>query len=195
MTVTLASTSPRRRVLLRYLLDDFETAAPHVDETMVGPDPVAAIEAVAARKAAAVDAPIVLAADTAVVLDGQILGKAETAEEARAMLDGLRRRHQVTTGLALRRGQDTTTASVTSHLSLHPPADVLDQYIATGAWRGKAGGYGIQDALLAPHVELEGSWSNVVGLPLRATQRLLQDAGIPCQNPPDDETLRAQNPF
>jgi septum formation protein len=78
-------------------------------------------------------------------------------------------------------------------LRLPPP--VLAAYLQSGDWRGKAGGYGIQDPLLAPHIQVTGPWSNVVGLPLAATAALLRAGGVTARNPPDEAWLVRHNPF
>lgn len=196
MTLTLASGSPRRRVLLGYLLDDFAVQAPDVDETFPPGAVTDAMEAVAARKADAVDAEFVLAADTAVLLDDAVLGKPADRAEAASMFARFQDRgHDVVTALAVRGPDGTRTTHVRSHVHWNVPDDVVEAYLDSGAWADKAGGYGVQDALLAPHLRVDGSWSNVVGLPLEGTAQWLRDAGVRCRDPPSEADLRAQNPF
>ncbi|WP_412062952.1 Maf family protein [Rubrivirga sp. IMCC45206] len=169
----LASASPRRRVLLDRLGLTFEVRPTDSDETWpldlaTGP----AAEAVALRKARAIDASgtLVLAADTVVVLDGDVLGKPADEAEARATLRRLSgRTHHVTTGLALRLDGREATAHETTAVTFADLSDAeIAAYAATGSPLDKAGSYGIQDdagALLVARID--GDYFNVVGLPLR----------------------------
>jgi septum formation protein len=113
-----------------------------------------------------------------------------------AMLSG--ETHQVWTGLALcwnGKAVDHRHAVTAIHLDRLPIA-VLDAYATSGQWQGKAGGYGIQDKLLSPFIQIKaGPWSNVVGLPLAVTKDLLARNGIACRDPPDETWLRDHNPF
>jgi septum formation protein len=158
-----------------------------VDERLegpVGPEPVAALalekaRAVAARRAA----DIVLGADTVVVVDGQALGKPAGAAEARAMLRRLRgRAHEVITGVAVvAAGTDRAgaTAVVSQVLMRDYGDEAIEAYVAGGEPLDKAGAYAIQGqggALVGGWV---GSYSNIVGLPLEATARLLGEFGVP----------------
>lgn len=211
MTLVLASGSPRRRVLLRYLVQDFRVVAPDVDETLPAGPAAQALQAVAARKAEAVavreaDADageadpvdVVLAADTAVVVDGDVLGKAADEDEALRMLDRLSgRTHSVVTALAVRAGGDVLGHAEETPVRVDAlPPKVRTAYLSSGAWQGKAGAYGIQDAGLAPFVRVpDGHWSNVVGLPLGRTAALLERTGVPCRRPPADAWLARHNPF
>ena len=131
---------------------------------------------------------IVLGADTIVVIDGEALGKPAGPDEARAMLRRLaNREHQVITGVAVvdaRSGRADATAVVTRvRMAGYGEADI-DAYLETGEPLDKAGAYGIQGwggALVAGY---EGSFSNVVGLPLEETARLLAAFGVPLSAPP-----------
>jgi nucleoside triphosphate pyrophosphatase len=131
---------------------------------------------------------IVLGADTIVVIDGEPLGKPAGPDEARAMLRRLaNREHQVITGVAVvdaRSGRADATAVVTRvRMAGYGEADI-DAYLETGEPLDKAGAYGIQGwggALVAGY---EGSFSNVVGLPLEETARLLAAFGVPLSAPP-----------
>jgi septum formation protein len=130
----------------------------------------------------------VLGADTIVVIDGEPLGKPAGPDEARAMLRRLaNREHQVITGVAVvdaRSGRADATAVVTRvRMAGYGEADI-DAYLETGEPLDKAGAYGIQGwggALVAGY---EGSFSNVVGLPLEETARLLAAFGVPLSAPP-----------
>ena len=138
--------------------------------------------------AARVGDGVVLGADTIVVIDGEALGKPAGPDEARAMLRRLaNREHQVITGVAVvdaRSGRADATAVVTRvRMAGYGEADI-DAYLETGEPLDKAGAYGIQGwggALVAGY---EGSFSNVVGLPLEETARLLAAFGVPLSAPP-----------
>lgn len=200
----LASRSPRRAVLLKHVLDDFAVDAVPVDE--VAPRALSvgdAVEVIARKKALAVSAKHpdawVLAADTVVVYGDQLVNKAPDEQTMRRqvlMLSG--GTHQVWTGLALAWGGkavDHRSAVTAVHMDRLPVA-VLDAYAASKQWEGKAGGYGIQDKMLAPFVQIQaGPWSNVVGLPLAKTAELLKANGIACKQPPEESWLRDHNPF
>ena len=178
--LVLASASPRRRDLLARLGLAFTVRPTDADETWpaglaVGP----AAEAVALRKARALDdaGAVVLAADTVVVLDGDVLGKPADAEAARRTLRRLSgRTHTVVTGLALRHGGREATAHEATAVTFAVLSDAeIGAYVATGAPLDKAGAYGIQDdagALLVARIE--GDYFNVVGLPLRRLYETLR---------------------
>ena len=170
--LVLASASPRRRALLERLGLDPDVRPTDADETWpalpVGP----AAREVAMRKARAVEAPgaLVLAADTVVVLDGDVLGKPADDARAAATLRRLSgRTHHVTTGLALRHGGREAAAHATTAVTFAPLTEPeIAAYVATGSPLDKAGAYGIQDDAGALLVErIEGDYFNVVGLPLR----------------------------
>ncbi|MEM7480587.1 MAG: Maf family protein [Acidobacteriota bacterium] len=178
----LASASPRRRELLGHLGLAFEVRPMDIDETpRLGEAPAAYVARLAAEKAAAAarDGEWVLAADTIVVLDGEILGKPVDEADARAMLGRIAGRgHIVLTAVELRHGVDR--AGTVEHTRVRM-ADLSKEriawYVATGEPMDKAGAYGIQalGALLVE--EVEGNYSNVVGLPLPATGRLFEQLG------------------
>ncbi len=136
-------------------------------------DPVAVAEENARRKAAAVPTALTLGADTLVAVDGDILGKPRDAAQARDYLARLAgRTHQVVGGIALSRdGEITDTAVEITEVHFRKASpSLLDWYVATGEWQGRAGGYAIQGAGAALVAGIEGDYLNVVGLPL---QRLL----------------------
>lgn len=200
----LASSSPRRPVLLRYLTEAFTVDHVAVEEVAPRALPVGeAVEVIARKKALAVSAKhldaFVLAADTVVVLGDELVDKARdeaTLRRQLAMLSG--GTHQVWSGLALAWGGkaiDRRHAVTAVHID-RMPAEVVDAYAASGQWYGKAGGYGIQDRILAPYVRIQaGPWSNVVGLPLAQTAELLRANGVACKDPPAEDWLRQHNPF
>lgn len=138
-----------------------------MEEEITG-DPAAVAEANARAKAAAVPGELVLGADTVVALDGEILGKPRDAVQAREYLERLNgRAHEVVGGIALKEGGETVTAVETTRVSFRRvDGATLGWYVATGEWRGRAGGYAIQGAGAALVAAVEGDYLNVVGLPL-----------------------------
>lgn len=147
---------------------------------------VDSVPALALAKARAVVAAgvrgLVLAADTVVVVDDQVLGKPADPGEARRMLRLLRNRaHDVITGVAVidaETGRVATTAVVTRVVMADYADGALEAYVATGGPLDKAGGYAIQDIPAGWVTALAGPYTNVVGLPLAATRRLLSGFGV-----------------
>ncbi len=180
--LVLASTSPRRRELLGLLEIPFRAVAPiGVDESPLdGESPPEVAGRLAAEKARSVDGDPVLAADTVVELDGDVLGKPLDAEEARRMLVRLSdRTHRVHTGVALRTGDRVAVEVVTTLVRFVPlDAEAIEWYLATGEPFDKAGAYAVQGAGGVFVDEIRGSVSNVVGLPLATVVRLLEAHGI-----------------
>lgn len=143
--------------------------------------------AVAARVAGR-EPVIVLGADTIVVIDGEALGKPAGADEARAMLRRLRgREHEVITGVAVVEaptGRADTVAVVSRvRMAAYGEAEI-EAYVASGEPLDKAGAYAIQGRGAALVAGLDGSFTNVVGLPLAETGRLLAAFGVPVNAPP-----------
>ena len=183
--LVLASASPRRLDLLARIGVVPDAVAPtDTDETpRKGEVPRRLAARLAAAKAAVAVAPpdaLVLAADTVVGLGRRVLPKAATEDEARRCLQMLSgRRHQVATGVALRlpdgrlRQRLVLTAVAFQRLT----APQIEEYVAGGEWRGKAGGYAIQGRAECFVRFLSGSHSGVVGLPLFETAQLLRGAG------------------
>jgi septum formation protein len=139
-----------------------------VDELDAG-DPLYVAEENARRKALAVPGELVLGADTDVALDGEILGKPRDAPHARELLERLAgRTHLVVGGIALAEHGALTLSEVVVTSVRFREADgaLLDWYVATGEWRGRAGGYAIQGAGAVLVDSIEGDYLNVVGLPL-----------------------------
>ncbi|MBI6884833.1 MULTISPECIES: Maf family protein [Pseudomonas] len=184
----LASGSPRRRELLTQIGVPFIVISAPVDESPLPSESAPAyVERLARAKAAAgldsVDGPaVVLGADTAVVLDGRILGKPENREDALAMLADLSgREHQVLTAVALDDGQRVHSFCVTSTVRFRAiSTDEAQRYWASGEPSDKAGGYAIQGLGAVFVSGLSGSYSAVVGLPLCETADLLGQFGIAC---------------
>jgi septum formation protein len=180
----LASTSPRRREILAALDFDFELASVDVDETPLDaelPGDMVVRLAVAKAEAAVVDpADLALGADTAVIVDGQALGKPVDQADCLRMLELLSGRgHKVVTGVALCGQNKTRTAlSETDVYFREISRDEALAYWQSGEPCDKAGAYAIQ-GLGGVFVErIEGSYSNVVGLPVFETVALLSDAGF-----------------
>lgn len=181
--LVLASASPRRLALLEQIgVTPDEVVAANVDETpLPGQTPRLTALRLARAKAGAVDAPgaWVLAADTVVAVGRRILPKAESEEEARACLSLLSgRTHRVYTGVALKAPDGKVRSRLVETrvaFKLLSKADV-DSYIASGEWRGKAGGYAVQGKAGAYVTNIVGSYSAVVGLPLHETANLLAGA-------------------
>jgi septum formation protein len=195
MRLILASASPRRAELLRAAGYTFETIVPDVDESIrAGESPSLYVRRLAADKSAAaidtlkaratsnravpplgLDGVVVLGADTTVVVDGEILGKPRDEEDAVGMLRRLSgRRHEVLTGVSLRHGvyevgRVETTAVYLRALS----EDELNWYAASGEGRDKAGAYAVQGLASRFIPRIDGSYSNVVGLPVASVSELL----------------------
>jgi len=180
----LASGSPRRRELLEQLGLRFAVAAPDVDETpLPGEAPVAYVQRLAVEKAHAVLAApdtLVVAADTTVDLGGEILAKPVDAADAGVMLRRLSARtHRVHTGVAVRLGDRTVADTITSLVTFTPlSAEMIEWYVATGEPLDKAGGYAVQGAGGVLVQRVQGSVSNVIGLPLHTVVRLAADLGV-----------------
>ena len=188
----LASGSPRRRELLTQIGVPFSVVSAPIDETPLPDESAPAyVERLARAKAAAglacLEGPaVVLGADTAVVLDGRILGKPENREDALAMLADLSgREHQVLTAVALSDGQRVHSLCVTSKVRFRAiSAEEAQRYWASGEPADKAGGYAIQGLGAVFVTGLSGSYSAVVGLPLSETAELLGQFGIACWQSP-----------
>lgn len=185
-TLYLASGSPRRRQFLLELGFDFRVLkgdTAEIREENEAPEPLA--RRLAREKAAqAVGAPkggVVLAADTVVAIDAEVLGKPTDENDFRRMMALLSgREHRVTTGVAVRVvGGETRDLSVTTRVQFRPlTPEQVDWYWLTGEPEGKAGGYAIQGKGGAFIERIEGSHSNVVGLPLPETLDLLEASGV-----------------
>lgn len=184
MRLILASASPRRLDLLARIGVVPDAVIPaEIDETPLKDEsPVAYARRMAAAKAAAVAqaGALVLAADTVVAAGRRILPKAETESEARAALALLSgRRHRVHCAVTLidAAGRPRHRLSSSIVAFKHLGDEELDAYLASGEWRGKAGGYAIQGRAEALVRRVSGSYSGVVGLPLFETRALLRAAG------------------
>lgn len=158
-----------------------------IAEVLDGGPLASAVVGLALQKAGAVARRVgraaVVAADTVVVIDGVALGKPAGPDEARGMLVRLRgRQHEVLTGVGLvdaGSGRAVATAVVSRVLMADYPEATIEEYVASGAPLDKAGAYAIQDLQGALVDAVVGSYTNVVGLPVEATRRLLAEFGVP----------------
>ena len=185
MRLILASASPRRAELLRQAGFEFEVDPANVDETVFpGETPGTYVARVARNKARIVarrHAPdaVILAADTTVVAAGEILAKPLDAADAARMLTLLSGTvHDVLTGVVLTRDTVESVEVVRTRVHfIELTAEDIAWYIATGEADGKAGAYGIQGRAARFIDWIDGSWSNVVGLPVATVARMLAPAG------------------
>ncbi|CAB4556167.1 MAG: septum formation inhibitor Maf [Actinobacteria bacterium] len=179
ISVILASRSPRRIELLGQLGVALEVVPADIDETpQTNELPVKYVERLAREKAHAIAAThsgIVVGADTTIDIDNEIFGQPVDVHDATRMLRRLSgRTHRVHTGVAVHSNGTVQSLVTTTLVTFVPVTDeLLRWYLETGEWQGKAGAYAIQ-GLGASLVEgIRGSYSNVVGLPLRETAQLL----------------------
>jgi len=196
MRLVLASASPRRVELLKAAGFEFEVLPVDVDESVRALEsPARYVERLAAEKSAraqvalksraAAASPaasaesVVLGADTAVVVDGEILGKPRDDADAAGMLGRLSgRAHDVLTGVSLRKGRYEVNRVESSRVFVATlSADELRWYVESGEGRDKAGAYAIQGLASRFITRIEGSYSNVVGLPIAMVYDLLQALG------------------
>jgi MAF protein len=192
--LVLASQSPRRRELIKLLGYPFETMSADVDESQVtDPEPAVNVVGTARLKSVAIaeqlrgragyEDAIIIAADTTVALDGEMLGKPTDAADARRMLTALRNRsHEVHTGvtlLALASGQEVSGVN-TAVVTMRDYSDSeMDAYIATGDPMDKAGAYAIQHAAFQPVAHLDGCFTGVMGLSICHLLQLTAQLGLP----------------
>lgn len=181
--VVLASGSPRRRELLEQLGLTFSINAPDVDESpLAGEVATAYVARVALDKVNAIVAPdaLVIAADTTIELDGEIIAKPVDLNDARVMLRRLSgRTHSVHTGVVLKFGDQCRSATVTSLVSFVALSDeTIAWYVATEEPLDKAGAYAIQGAGAVLVERVAGSVSNIIGLPLHTVVALADELGV-----------------
>jgi septum formation protein len=199
----LASQSPRRHSLLRDMDVPFTVVRSRAEESLSGFDAatIATRNAVAKVKTAELPPGVtpgafVLGTDTVVTIDGNVMGKAASADEAADMLQCLSgRTHQVVSGVALARTRamspgagrsgaptvldEPRVGCAVTDVTFLPLSDAdLDAYIASGEWKGKAGSYAIQGIAAFFASEVRGEYSNVVGLPLCLLARLFKESGF-----------------
>jgi septum formation protein len=186
--VILASASPRRRDLLALVGIDAEVIPANVDESVfAGELPPAHVERLARAKAAAIAATapdaIVIAADTVVVIEGDILGKPVHRADAERMIRRLAgRTHEVFTGLAVARGGEIVTGFESVKVTFRKLSTrEVRAYVATGEPMDKAGAYGIQGYGATIVERIEGDYFAVMGLPLVRLVALLRKLGVAYQ--------------
>ena len=184
--VILASASPRRRDLLTLIGIRHEVRPAGIDESLLtGEGPVAHAERLARAKAHTIaehePGAVVIAADTIVVVDGDVLGKPRDAAEARAMLRRLSgRTHTVLTAIAVALEARTESAVESVDVTFRPLGeDEIGAYIATGEPMDKAGAYGIQGYGATIVERVDGDYFSVMGLGLRRLVELLDRLGAP----------------
>lgn len=184
----LASASPRRRELLSIITPRFTVRTSDCDETIApGTGPVAAVRELSLQKAAAVWAALpqketaaVIGSDTVVYIDGEILGKPHSWEEAVSMISRLSgRSHTVCTGVTVITAEETRTFHETTEVHFYPlsPQEV-EWYCSLKEPYDKAGAYGIQAAGALLVQGLTGDYFNVMGLPVAALARHLREMGV-----------------
>jgi septum formation protein len=180
----LASASPRRAELLRAAGYDFEIVVASVDESRRdGESPSIYVRRLAAEKSAAAQSivqaadAVILGADTTVVVDDEMLGKPDgDGDSARMLMRLSGREHQVLTGISLRRGAYELGRVETTRVHVAPLSDAeVAWYVETGEGRDKAGAYAIQGFASRFIPRIDGSYSNVVGLPVATVRELLTE--------------------
>jgi septum formation protein len=187
--IILASGSLRRQEYFRLMGLPFSIMLSHVDESYTGnKSPQKISRELAARKVTGIIEQLqgrpplwICGADTIIALDGTVLGKPANREDAASMLQKLQGRgHEVITSIALYNGRTKTTdcRSVTSAVTFAPLLpDEIEWYLNTGEWQKTAGAYKIQGLASCFIMEIKGSYSGVVGLPLREFYVMLKDNG------------------
>lgn len=187
MQIILASQSPRRRELLRQMgLTDFiirPARGEEIADPSLSPDRL--VEALSRQKAAEVadcsdPGDLIVAADTVVAIDGTVLGKPHSPQEAFAMLSRLSgRHHTVYTGVTLRRGDTILTAHEATRVHFRTLTNrEIESYIATGEPMDKAGAYGIQGYGSMLVEGISGDYFNVVGLPICLLGQMMARFGL-----------------
>jgi len=181
-SLVLASTSPQRTAILTQLGIPFEVVAPeYVEHDPPDADPVWLVREHARGKAASVSASgrLVLGVDTTVTLDGRVYGKAADREDARGMLRAFAgRTHEVVSGLCLLGPEVDVVEHAVTRVEFRALSDeAVDDYLATGEWKGRAGAYAIQGRGAALVERIDGDYLNVVGLPAALLLRLLESSG------------------
>ena len=183
-SIILASASPRRKQLLTEAGYEFTVVRPDVDESAFPTDRISVCEyakrlALAKAMSVAPKYPdhLVIGADTVVDFQGQIIGKAADAKEAQQITAKLfSTPHKVITGIAIVRLSDTTELLASDTTTVYPrkmTAEQIAEHVAGGSWKDKAGAYAIQETGDKFVEKIEGSLTNVMGLPMELLQSLL----------------------
>lgn len=178
--IILASKSPRRLELMKYITEDFIVKSADADETLPrGISPEEAVLRLSAIKAEPFrnDEDTVIGADTVVALGRKILGKPKNDDDARVMLRSLSgKTHSVFTGVTIIHSQESTSFAVQTKVSFYELSDEdIERYIKTGEHRDKAGSYGIQGYGSLFVKEIKGDYFNVVGLPIGKLNKELKN--------------------
>ena len=185
MSIILASQSPRRKELLGLFHIPFAVRVADIDETMdpaLSPyDEVARVSRLKALAVPREKTDIVIAADTIVVCNGQVLGKPADQADARRMLRLLSGRdHQVMTGMTVLQGDREFVCTEVTDIHFRPLSDrEIDRYIATSEPMDKAGSYGIQGGAALFAEKLVGDYYNVMGLPVCRLSQILKELADP----------------
>ena len=181
MNIILASQSPRRRELLGLFRVPFAVRVADIDETMdLRKPPCDEVARVSRMKAEAVpreDGDVVIAADTIVVCDGEVLGKPRDEADAVRMLGLLSGRdHQVMTGMTVLRGEKRVTCTEVTDIHFRELSHrEIENYVATGEPMDKAGSYGIQGGAALFAEKMVGDYYNVMGLPVCRLAMILRE--------------------
>lgn len=177
----LASASPRRRELMKLITDDFEVEASSFDEDGINEnDPFLLVRVLSLSKASTIKSKsddVVIGCDTVVFLDGEILQKPKTAQEAAAMLKRLSgRTHSVITGVSILENNNVHQFECETLVTFYELSDdEIEYYVSTDEPYDKAGGYGIQEHGGLFVEKIEGDYQNVVGLPVSKVYRSLSE--------------------
>ncbi len=176
----LASKSPRRQELLKLIVKDFKIMVPDIDENMSVSIPSDTAKIISKFKAYKIfaDNPTatVLACDTIVVIEGELLGKPKNAEDAYRMLRKLSgKKHHVISGFTLLSPNLEINKNIVTEVYFNTLSDeTIEAYINTGSPFDKAGAYGIQDENFNLVSRIKGSYYNVMGLPVEALRKVIK---------------------
>lgn len=175
----LASKSPRRQELLKNIINDFKIVVSNVDESKIKASPYDLPLELSKAKAKAVFSSfpndIIIAADTVVIINNEVLGKPINDEDAKRMLRLLSNKtHDVVTGFTIISKEKNISKSVLTKVTFNELNDeLINAYVKSGSPKDKAGAYGIQDKEFALIKNIEGSYYNVVGLPIEELKKYL----------------------
>ncbi|MBR2349777.1 MAG: septum formation protein Maf [Clostridia bacterium] len=182
MKVLLASQSPRRKELLKTVLPEFAIESYPADEHFKGETPEETVKEIALRKLLAVESPerydLIIASDTLVYKDGIYYGKPIDETDAVRMLKELEgKTHVVVSGLAISYNGVRECYSVSTDVTFYPMSEAqIKEYLSTHYCLDKAGAYAVQDGVVVE--KLNGSYSNVVGLPMEKLEEILKEKKI-----------------
>ncbi|MBR2780530.1 MAG: septum formation protein Maf [Eubacteriaceae bacterium] len=184
--IVLASRSPRRTELMKYITEDFTAVSPDVEESFIEgaswEDNAMHVSYLKAKAVSETDSPeydVIIAADTTVVLDDEVMGKPSDEADAKRMLSMLSgRTHSVYTGVCIITKKRTLTFCEETLVTFRRISDrEMDDYIATGEPMDKAGAYGIQGRGRIFVEKIDGNYENVMGLPLTRLMEVLSGMG------------------